>query len=165
MKSLVSFLHRETQTHSGVPDAQICPGTAKVFSKCVGKNKVLVTVLEPNNVVTYKGDGVRVYGMVQQIYEMNAPDGKVDVWIQSKELNNTFQKPSNFTTPLLRFQQYPSRMRLVVGTFSIPEPTHIKASRIELTAAHCLLPSQTFGLHSQAIIQRTVDRYPYTLAA
>ncbi|POW15320.1 hypothetical protein PSTT_02183 [Puccinia striiformis] len=107
------------------PDAQICPGTAKVLSKCVGKNKVLVTVLKPNNVVMYKEDGVRVYGMVQQIYEMNAPDGKVDVWVQLKEMNNAFQKPSNFKTPSLRFRRYLSRMILVVGAFSIPELTYI----------------------------------------
>ncbi|KAI9607438.1 hypothetical protein H4Q26_005960 [Puccinia striiformis f. sp. tritici PST-130] len=144
------------------PDAQICPGTAKVLSKCVGKNKVLVTVLKPNNVVMYKEDGVRVYGMVQQIYEMNAPEGKVDVWVQLKEMNNAFQKPSNFKTPSLRFRRYLSRMRLVVGAFSIPELTYIEAS---LTAAYRLLPSQTFGLHSEAMILRTVDRYPDTLAA
>ncbi|POW10980.1 hypothetical protein PSTT_05718, partial [Puccinia striiformis] len=140
--------------------SKILDGSAQALSHCAGFNNLRISMMQPNNVVMFVDEGVKLYGLIKQMYRTENPSGGTEDWVKLVEMYARFHKPENFNTPSLRFCKYLSQMRLVVDKLSPPVIGYIKAERIQATCAYHTLPQDTFGLTScKSIILQVVGRH------
>jgi hypothetical protein len=135
-------------------DANILRPTVFIHATCDASQKTRVSVLQPNNCVVIKQDGLIRYGLVNQIISYTQPGQGLKVVCEVVKIRNLFCKASEGPTRQFRFWLY--MMKAVVGHIE-HDVELVPAEEIQNLAAYRRLPDGIFGLKG-AIILTPVNR-------
>lgn len=116
--------------------------------------KLLVSVMKPNNCIKYKEKGKSCYGIINQILEYKDYGSTVNTILRLYPVDNIYRQDSESVTHF--FRNLCSLLKVVVGRLE-ENTVYISPHSVTSFAAYQSLPDDTFSILNRGIIIRTYD--------
>lgn len=123
-------------------------------SVCHIRERLMVSVIKPNNCIKYSWEGKVCYAIIKQIYEYSHPYGKWESCLLVNPIVDLY--PKDLESPSRHFRFTLLLLKCVVGKiqsyFRI-----VSSENVKTVCAYRILPDDTFGIQDGGIILRPYD--------
>ncbi|KAG0139957.1 hypothetical protein CROQUDRAFT_693264 [Cronartium quercuum f. sp. fusiforme G11] len=116
--------------------------------------KVLISVMKPNNCIKYTDNGKTKYGIITQIYEYKNPENKVKTMLKILPVTNLY--PKDLESASHFFHKLCFLLKVVVGKVK-DQHCYISPARVSCAACYRMLLPDTFQILESGIIIRPYD--------
>lgn len=117
-------------------------------------DKLLLSVLKPNNCIKYVDDERTCYGLVQQIYDFKDPKDQWQTVLMINPIEDLYGK--DLQSPSRFFRKLCFLLKGVVGKIE-RSFVYVSPVKVRAVAGYRLLPKDTFNILEDGIIIRPYD--------